>query len=314
MSSKIAMIGAGFVGAAASYAIALSGITSDLVLIDVLKEKAMGEALDIGHTLQFIKDMKIRSGDMDEISDADIIVITAGTARKPGETRLDLLKRNVGILRNSIIPEMKKHYKDSIILVVANPVDILAYFTQKDMGLPTGKVISSGTNLDTMRLVYRLSEVMGVSTKSITAYILGEHGESAFAAWSSANVAGRKLSGELKEFGVTFDDASKDQIMVDVKNGGASIIKNKGATYYGIGVSIVAICRGILFDEKVVLPVGTMMDGLYGVTDVNVSMPSVIGRRGVEKVVDIGLSDAEAALFRKSADVLKQSIKEVLEA
>jgi len=311
MNGKIAIIGAGFVGSSAAYAIALSGIASEMVLIDVAKEKAKGEAMDINHGLQFMKDIKIRSGDMDEVKGADIVVMTAGLARKPGETRLDLVKKNTDLLRGSILPELKKYYDGSVVLAVANPVDVLAYFIQKDLGIPTGRLISSGTNLDTMRLRFRLSELLNISTKSINAYILGEHGDSSFTAWSSASISGMKLDGYVKSLDYTFDDAAKDQIIQEVRAGGSDVIKAKGATYYAIAVSIATVCRAILFDEKAVFPLGTMMEGMYGVKDVVISLPSVVGKNGVEKVLDIGLTDAEVAAFKQSAQVLIDTIKDV---
>ena len=311
MSGKIAIIGAGFVGSSTAYAIALSGMASEIVLIDVVKDKAKCEAMDINHGLQFMQDVKIKDGDMDEIRGADIVVMTAGLARKPGETRLDLAKKNVELLRGSVLPEMKAHYDGAVVVNVSNPVDILAYLFQKEMGLPTGKLISAGTNLDTMRLCFNLSERLHVSTKSIHAYILGEHGDSLFAAWSSASVGGLKLDGYAKSLDFTFDDAAKAQIVQEVRTGGADVIKGKGATYFAIAVSVAAICRAILFDEKAVLPLGTMMEGMYGVEDVVISLPSVVGRNGVEKVLDIGLSDAEIELFRESAQVLKNTIRDI---
>ena len=273
MNSKIAIIGAGFVGSSAAYAIPLAGIARELVLIDIMKEKAAAEVLDINDGIQFMHDIKIKSGDMDAIADADIIVITAGLARKPGETRLDLIKKNTDIFKNSIIPELKKHYKGGIIFVVANPVDILTYHVIKEMNLPKGKVFGAGTNLDTMRLVYRLSEILGVSTKSINGYVLGEHGDSSFVTWNTMNVGGIKLDGNVKAFNHNFDQAEKERIEKEMRAGGATVIKGKGATYYAIAISIVTICKAVLFDEKLVLPVGIMMDGLYGVNDIVVSLP-----------------------------------------
>ena len=306
---KTAIVGCGFVGSASAFAIMQSGLFSEMVLIDANRQKAEGEALDISHGLPFAKPMQIYAGDYDDISDASLIIVTAGAGQKPGETRLDLVKKNVGIFK-SIIPEIAGRNKDAIILVVANPVDILTYAALKLSGYPENRVFGSGTVLDSARLKYLLGEHLNVDSRSVHAFIIGEHGDSEIAAWSSANVSGIPLNRFCEMRGFFEHEASMHRIAEDVKNSAYEIIDKKQATYYGIAMSVKRICEAIVRDEKSILPVSSIQHGQYGIDNVSLSMPSIVGKNGVESSVPIKLCESEAEALRKSADTLHHFLGE----
>ena len=278
---KAAMIGCGFVGSASAFALMQSGLFSELVLIDANHDKAEGEAMDIAHGLPFAGQMKIYAGDYDDIVDAAVIIVTAGAAQKPGETRLDLVNKNVNIFK-SIIPEIAKRNYKGILLIVANPVDILTYTAVKLSGLPENRVIGSGTVLDTARLKYALGEHLEVDSRSVHSFIIGEHGDSEIVAWSSTNVSGIPVNDFCELRGHFNHEEAMHRIADDVKNSAYDIIEKKGATYYGIAMSVKRICECIMRDEKSILPISSMMHGEYGISDICLSMPTVVGREGVE--------------------------------
>lgn len=305
---KVAIIGCGFVGSATAFALMQSGMFSEMVLIDANGDKAYGEALDIGHGLPFSKPMQIYSGGYDDISDASILIITAGAGQKPGETRLDLVHKNTQIFK-SIIAEISKRSFNGILLVVSNPVDILTYVSYKLSGLPSNQVFGSGTVLDTARLKYLLGEHFGVDSRSVHAFILGEHGDSEIAAFSSANVSGIPLKEFCEERNrCDCTDEALDRVALEVKNSAYEIIDKKAATYYGIAMSVRRICEAIVLDQKSILPVSSVQNGLYGFDSVALSMPSIIGEHGVERQVKISLSDSEERAIMNSAQTLKEII------
>ena len=311
-SRKVAVIGCGFVGSTIAFALMQSGLFSDMVLIDVDMKKAEGEALDIGHGISFARPMKIWAGVYEDIADAGIVIITAGANQKPGETRLDLVHKNIGILKN-IMPEVTKYNKTGIILMVANPVDILTYAALKISGLPENRVIGSWTVLDTARLKYEVGELLEVDSRGVHAFIVGEHGDSEIAAWSSANVSGVPL----KDFCRIRSDIDSNmlreatrEIADRVKNSAYEIIERKQATYYGIAMAVKRICEAIVRDEKSVLPISSMMHGEYGLTDVVLSMPAIVGENGVEHVVPVSLDEEEQKQLWNSAQVLKEIQKQ----
>jgi L-lactate dehydrogenase len=311
-SRKAAIVGCGFVGSASAFALMESGLFSEIVLIDAAKSKAEGEALDISHGLPFAKPIQIYAGDYSDISDAAVIIVTAGAGQKPGETRLDLVKKNVGIFK-SVIPEITKYNTDGILLIVANPVDILTYTAAKLSGFPSNRVFGSGTVLDSARLKYLLGEHLGVDPRSVHAFIIGEHGDSEIAAWSSANVSGIELSRFCEMRGHYNHNKAMHQIADEVKNSAYEIIEKKGATYYGIAMSVRRICEAIVRDEKSILPVSSVQKGNYGIEGVALSMPAIVGKHGVEGLVPIELSHKEAEDLQKSADTLKSVIADVLD-
>lgn len=312
---KVAMIGCGFVGSASAFALMQSGLFSEMVLIDADKAKAEGEAMDISHGVPFARAMKIYAGSYDDIVDASIIIISAGAGQKPGETRLDLVNKNVAIFK-SIIPEIAKRKCEGILLVVANPVDILTQVALKLSGFPENRVIGSGTVLDSARLRYKLGEHLAVDSRSVHAFIVGEHGDSEVAVFSSANVSGVQLDDFCEMRGHYQHKKSSEEIAQQVKNSAYEIINKKNATYYGIAMAVKRICEVIIRDEKSILPVSHMMHGAYGINDVVLSMPAIVGKDGLETDVPIELNGEEALKLKNSADALAEileSVEKVLE-
>ena len=304
---KAAVIGCGFVGAATAFTLMQSKLFSELVLLDANHDKAVGEAEDIGHGIPFAGEMDIYAGDYDDIADCSIIIVTAGANQKPNETRLDLVQKNVAIYK-SIIPEIAKRNYEGILLIVSNPVDILTYVAQKLSGLPERRVIGSGTVLDTARLKYALSQHLNVDSRNIHSFIIGEHGDSEIAAWSSTNISGVPLDDFLEMRGHMHPDMDKQEIAEKVKNSAYDIIAKKHATYYGIAMSVRRICECIVRDEKSILPISTMMHGDFGIEDVCLSMPTILSAEGVETHIPIELNEKEHTSLKKSADTLKNII------
>lgn len=309
---KAAVIGCGFVGSATAFTLMQSRLFSELVLLDVNMEKADGEAKDIAHGIPFAGQMKIYAGTYDDAADAAIIIITAGANQKPGETRLDLVQKNTAIYQ-SIIPEIVKRDFGGILLIVSNPVDILTYVALKLSGLPENRVLGSGTVLDTARLKYALGEHLGVDSRSVHSFIIGEHGDSEIAAWSSTNVSGIPLNDFCEMRGHFNHDAAMDAIAEKVKNSAYEIISKKQATYYGIAMSVKRICECIVRNERSILPVSAMMHGEYGIEDITLSMPAIVGIGGVETHVPIALSEEEAEKLVESAKKLKGVAKGLIE-
>lgn len=308
---KAAIIGCGFVGAASAFALMESGLFSEIVLIDANKDKAEGEALDISHGVPFAKPVQITAGEYEDIADAAIIIVTAGAGQKPGETRLDLVKKNVGIFK-SIIPEIIKYNQDAILLIVANPVDILTYVTAKLSGFPSNRVFGSGTVLDTARLKFLLGEHLQVDSRSVHSFIIGEHGDSEFAVWSSTNISGVPLKRFCEMRGYFQHEENRQKIEDSVKNSAYEIIERKGATYYGIAMSVKRICEAVVRDEKSVLSVSSVHNGRFGINDVALSLPSIVGKNGIEGIVPISLSAEEQDKLKNSAEILKKVIDEIL--
>ena len=306
---KVAVIGCGFVGSSSAFALMQSGLFSEMVLIDANQDKAEGEALDISHGLPFARPMEIYAGSYDDIADAAVIVVTAGAGQKPGETRLDLVKKNTSIFK-SIMPEIKKRHCEGIMLVVANPVDILTYTAIKYSGMPENRVIGSGTTLDTARLKYLLGQHLDVDPRSVHAFIVGEHGDSEIAAWSSANVSGVPLNDFCEMRGHHNHEEAMKEIAEKVKNSAYEIIAKKKATYYGIAMSVVRICEAIVRDEKSILPISSMMHGTCGIEGVALSMPAIVGSSGSEGLVPIQLNTEEQAALKHSAEILNGVIRD----
>ena len=304
---KVAVVGCGFVGSSSAFALMQSGLFSEMVLIDVDRARAEGEALDISHGAPFAHPMRIYAGDYEDAADAAIIVVTAGAAQKPGETRLDLVNKNVAIYR-SIIPRIREVGFEGILLIVSNPVDVLTYAAIKMSGLPESRVIGSGTVLDTARLQEALGDHLGVDPRDVEAYIIGEHGDSELAVWSSADVAGVPLKDFCEMRGHFDHEATEARIADEVRHAAYEIIARKHATYYGIAMSVQRLCRAIMGDEKCILPVSSLMVGEYGLSDIAISMPTIIGRAGIECRVPISLDDEELDELHRSAAALSEVI------
>lgn len=306
---KVAVIGCGFVGAACAFTLMQSGMFSEMVLIDVDRRRAEGEAMDISHGVPFAKPAKIYAGDYEDVADAAIVVITAGAGQKPGETRLDLVHKNISIFQ-SIIPRICEQDYRGMLLVVSNPVDILTYVTAKLSGYTENRVIGSGTVLDTARLKRAVSDHLNVDSRSVHAFIIGEHGDSEIAAWSGANISGIPLNDFCELRGHYEHSKETERIAEEVKNSAYEIIRKKQATYFGIAMSVKRICEVILRDEKSILPVSSLMYGEYGISDVALSMPAIVGKNGVETRVPIPLSMDELERLQRSASMLRDVLDE----
>ena len=305
---KCAIIGCGFVGATTAFTLIEHGVFSELVLIDANNKKAEGEAMDLNHGIPFAKPVKVYAGNYDDLSDCSLIIIAAGANQKPGETRIDLVKKNTAILK-SIIPEITRRNKECILLILSNPVDILTYITLKISGFPKNRVIGSGTVLDTARLKYLLAEHLGVDSRNVHAFIIGEHGDSELAVWSSANISGI----DLKDFcGLCGKCTSMENIYNlynNVRESAYKIIDSKGATYYAIAMATLRIVECIVRDEKSVIPVSTLVEGEYGINDVCMGLPSIVGKNGVERILEIPLNKNEDKNLLNSAREINEYIK-----
>mgnify|MGYP001124833698 CR=1 FL=1 len=302
---KVAIVGCGFVGSASAFALMQSGLFTEMVLIDANHDKAEGEADDIAHGIPFGRPMKIYAGNYDDVADAAIIVITAGANQKPDETRLDLVHKNISIFQ-SIIPEITKRDFGGILLIVANPVDILTYTALKLSGYPENRVIGSGTVLDSARLKYHLGEHLGVDSRSVHAFIIGEHGDSELAVWSGANVAGIPINDFCELRGHYQHQESMERIYKTVRDSAYDIIQKKGATYYGVAMAVARIAESIVMNENAVLPVTSLMEGEYGLEGLCISVPTIVSQKGAEKVLEIPLSDEEKEKLLSSAKELKE--------
>ena len=302
---KVAVIGCGFVGATSAFSLIQTGLFSEMVLIDANHQKAEGEARDLSHGRDYLTPMNIYAGGYDDIVDAGLIVITAGANQKPNETRLDLVKKNVAIFK-SIIPEIKNRNCEGILMIVSNPVDILTYVTLKLSGFPAHRVIGSGTVLDTARLKYVLGRHLQVDPRDVHAYIIGEHGDSELAVWSGAQVAGIHINHFCELRGHFNHQEAMERLAQQVRDSAYEIIERKGATYYGVAVAVKRIATAIVKNEHAVLPISSLMQGEFGLNDICLSIPTVVGSQGVEKVVDIYLNNEENEKLQESAKALKE--------
>lgn len=307
---KIAIIGCGYVGAASAFALMQSSLFSEMVLIDADYEKAVGEAMDISHGTPYTRPMKIYAGTYSDIHDAAIIIVTAGAGQKPGESRLDLVHKNVAIFQ-TIIPEIARYNSSGILMIVSNPVDILTHVAIKLSGFPENRVIGSGTVLDTARLKMELGRHLSVDSRSVHAFIIGEHGDSEIVAWSSANISGIGIEDFYEMRGQYHPEEATTKIAEVVKNSAYEIIKRKHATYFGIAMAVKRICEVIVRDEKSILPISSVMHGEYGIYDVVFSMPAVVGKDGIESKVPISLDADEVDLLKVSAKQLQEVYKSI---
>jgi L-lactate dehydrogenase len=300
-------VGLGNVGASFAYALLLSGLAAEIVLIDLNHAKAEGEAMDLNHAVPFAKPTRIWAGTYEDCAGAAVTVIAAGANQKPGETRLDLVHKNAKIFA-AIVPEIVKHNPNGIILVATNPVDVLTYVSYKISGLPAQRVIGSGTILDTARFRYLLSQHFGVDARSVHAFIVGEHGDTEVPVWSMANIAGMRLADYCEAHDIKCDQADLDEIFRQTRDAAYEIIQRKGATYYAVAAGLMRIVEAILRDQSTVLSVSSLVEGQFGLSDVCLSLPTVVSHRGIERVLQLILSEDERVLLEKSASVLKTTI------
>lgn len=303
MSGKVSIIGGGHVGMSAAFAMLLKNTASELVLFDRDTERMRGEQLEFQHSLTFLGTAKITAAEsLSDLKNSDVIVFTAGRAQLPGESRLNLVKSNLDVIK-TILPEVIKYSPDSVIIMVTNPVDILTYQASRFLKLPKGKIFGSGTSLDSARFRFHLSEYLGINPKNIHTYVLGEHGDSSFPTISHADIGGQPLA-TMKNF----SSKKIQEAFLKTKSAAGTIIAAKGSTYYAIGVVINQLVDAVLRDTKRVYPVSVPLTGQYGYDDVSISVPCVIGKNGVEKILEVPLSEDEKKLMEKSVKILKEIV------
>jgi len=308
--SKVAIIGAGAVGSSIAFSMAIQQLCTELVLIDVNHDKAQGEVLDISHGLPFLGQMDLYAGDYSDVKDCDLIILTAGIPRKPGETRLDLAKKNV-LLGKQITASVMEHYTGGNILVVSNPCDILTYMVGKWSGLPSNRVLGSGTVLDSARFRTLLSQKLDIDVRNVHGYIIGEHGDTQLPAWSATNIAGLSIDDYSKTTGISFTQADRVEIAEKVRFSGAEVIKLKGATFNGIAVSVSTIAKSLLKGENTIRTVGSLLTGQYGISDIVTNVPCIIGTNGVERVLELELDPQELRFLQYSAEQVRLILDEV---
>ncbi len=310
--NKITIIGTGSVGSTIAYTLTATNIASEIVMIDVNDKKAMGEALDIRQGTPFCAPCSIYAGSYADAKDSDIVIITSGVARKPGQTRLDLAQINVDILK-SIIPQITRYAPDATYVIVSNPVDILTYTFCKCSGIPEERIIGSGTILDTARLRSRLAEYFSLSQQNVHAYVLGEHGDTSVIPWSTANISNVPVMEYSKSFinpGIIVPDLSIDEVEDYVRKSGARVIERKGATFYAVSMSVCHICKCLLSGIDTTMTVSTMLHGEYGIDDVCMSLLTVVGHKGAHNKVMLPLTEGEIKALHKSAESLKNIINQ----
>ncbi|MGV8025959.1 MAG: L-lactate dehydrogenase [Anaerolineaceae bacterium] len=301
---KIVIIGSGKVGTTFAYTLLLVGLVGEIVLIDVDKERTEGEVMDLNHAVPLVNPVQIYQGDYSDCQGADVVVITAGTAQRPGESRLDLLKRNIDIFKH-IVPQIIRYTREAIILVATNPVDILSCATHKISGLPAARVIGSGTILDTSRFRWLLGQRFSLDARNIHAFIIGEHGDSEVAVWSSANIAGMPLDAYCRHTGCEIPSSQREELTKQVRNAAYEIIQRKGATFYAVAAGLARIVESILRNQNSVLSISNMVPGYYGIHDIYLSLPAVVGEHGIEHILELPLSKSEEKALKTSAEVLK---------
>ena len=302
-TKKVAIVGTGFVGSSYAYSLVNQGTVSELVLIDLNKERAEGEAQDLNHGVPFGSPMKIKAGDYTDCHDVDLVVITAGANQKPGETRLDLASKNAKIMRG-IVKEIMASGFDGILVIASNPVDVMTHVAYEASGLPKERVIGSGTILDTARFRYLLSDYFQVDSRNVHAYIVGEHGDSELPIWSHVTIGGLPLNvyGKLNNF---YEDRDMQAIFENVRDAAYQIIQKKGATYYGIGMGLARLTKALLYNENSILTVSTYFEGEYDIDGVYMGIPAVVNANGVREILRLNLSDREQQLLENSANILK---------
>ena len=308
---KVVLVGTGFVGMSMAYSMLNRGGIEELILIDIDKNKTIGEEMDLSHGLPYApQKMVIRAGDYDECKDAQIVVITAGLAQKPGQTRLELAEANAKIVKGITQSIMASGF-NGIIIVASNPVDLMAYIVYKVSGLPKNQVIGSGTVLDTARLRYLIGNYLKISSKNIHAYIMGEHGDSSFVPWQHCYVGCKKVTDVMRDNKHPMNDLKK--IHEGVVNAAYEIIEKKKATYYGIGMALNRLVRAIMDDENSILTVSTYLNNQYGENDVYIGVPAIINRKGVRELIELDLTQEEQEKLDKSCEIMKQMRKDSID-
>jgi L-lactate dehydrogenase len=303
--TKVAIVGAGFVGTTFAYSLLIRSLVSEIVLIDSDRDRAEGEAMDLSQGLPFLEPVGVRAGDYSDSEDSDIVVVTAGGTRKSGQSRLELAKENFALMRE-VISKITQYNEKCILLMVTNPLDVMTYSALKLSDYSKTKVIGSGTVLDTARLRYLLGEYLGVDSRNVHSYVIGEHGDSEVPVWSLANVAGIRLKEYCPLCNVPYEKSVFDELFVKVRDAGKEIIRRKGRTNYSIGLSLTKIVESIVRNENSILTISCYLENYHGIGDVCLSVPAVVNRDGVKKIIDLPLDEKEEEAFRKSAEAVKE--------
>lgn len=310
-NTKVAIVGTGLVGSSTAFSLVTQGVCDEVLMIDINKEKALGEAMDLNHSIEYLnRNTKVRAASYEECGDVDIIVITAGAPPKPGQTRLDTLDLSAKITESIVAPIMKSGFKGYFI-IVSNPADIIAYHVYKLSGLPKSHVLSTGTSIDTARLKNFIGELLDVDPRSVQGYSMGEHGDSQMVPWSHITVGGKKFTKVLEDNKDRFKDVDLDKLVQDTAQAGWEVYKRKGTTYYAIATATVGIIKAIINDENRIIPVSTLLEGEYGVSDVFAGVPAVLNSKGVKEVVEIHMTEDEKEKFQNSIEVIREYIKKL---
>lgn len=310
-NTKVAIVGTGLVGSSTAFSLVTQGVCDEVLMIDINKEKALGEAMDLNHSIEYLnRNTKVRAASYEECGDVDIIVITAGAPPKPGQTRLDTLDLSAKITESIVTPIMKSGFKGYFI-IVSNPADIIAYHVYKLSGLPKSHVLSTGTSIDTARLKNFIGELLDVDPRSVQGYSMGEHGDSQMVPWSHITVGGKKFTKVLEDNKDRFKNVDLDKLVQDTAQAGWEVYKRKGTTYYAIATATVGIIKAIINDENRIIPVSTLLEGEYGVSDVFAGVPAVLNSKGVKEVVEIHMTENEKEKFQNSIEVIREYIKKL---
>lgn len=310
-NTKVAIVGTGLVGSSTAFSLVTQGVCDEVLMIDINKEKALGEAMDLNHSIEYLnRNTKVRAASYEDCGDVDIIVITAGAPPKPGQTRLDTLDLSAKITESIVTPIMKSGFKGYFI-IVSNPADIIAYHVYKLSGLPKSHVLSTGTSIDTARLKNFIGELLDVDPRSVQGYSMGEHGDSQMVPWSHITVGGKKFTKVLEDNKDRFKNVDLDKLVQDTAQAGWEVYKRKGTTYYAIATATVGIIKAIINDENRIIPVSTLLEGEYGVSDVFAGVPAVLNSKGVKEVVEIHMTENEKEKFQNSIEVIKEYIKKL---
>ncbi|MGV3076373.1 L-lactate dehydrogenase [Clostridium baratii] len=310
-NTKVAIVGTGLVGSSTAFSLVTQGVCDEVLMIDINKEKALGEAMDLNHSIEYLnRNTKVRVASYEDCGDVDIIVITAGAPPKPGQTRLDTLDLSAKITESIVTPIMKSGFKGYFI-IVSNPADIIAYHVYKLSGLPKSHVLSTGTSIDTARLKNFIGELLDVDPRSVQGYSMGEHGDSQMVPWSHITVGGKKFTKVLEDNKDRFKNVDLDELVQDTAQAGWEVYKRKGTTYYAIATATVGIIKAIINDENRIIPVSTLLEGEYGVSDVFAGVPAVLNSKGVKEVVEIHMTENEKEKFQNSIEVIREYIKKL---
>lgn len=308
--TRVAVVGAGKVGTTFAYTLLLSGLASEIVLVDADARRAEGEAMDLNHAVPFASAARIWSGSIEDVAGAAVVVLAAGVGQRRGETRLDLLRRNVAVFKE-VVQRVAVVNPGGLLLVATNPVDVLSYAAWKLSGFPAERVVGSGTILDTARFRYLLSQHFGVDPRSIHAYIIGEHGDSEVPVWSLANISGMRLADYCAAHGCRFDERARQAVFEQTRNAAYHIIERKGATYYAVAAGLMRIVEAVVRDQRTVLSVSSLISGFYGIDDVYLSVPAVVAGGGTERFLRLTLDEQEVEAVRRSSGVMIEALEQI---